>query len=168
MKKEIILANPRGFCAGVVRAIETVRLMLCKYKPPVYVLHEIVHNKHVIMDLEELGAIFVQHLNNVPKGAVVIFSAHGVSGDVEKYAGELGLKTVDATCPLVSSVHRIARKYHRDGYDVVIIGHHDHPEVEATAGRVDGNVHIVSTVEEAQEIKVADCCLCYPNYLESR
>ena len=111
-KTEVCLASPRGFCAGVERAIETVKLSLSKYGKPVYVLHEIVHNKHVIEELKQLGAVFVEHLADVPKGEVCVFSAHGVSMGVEAYASDLGLRTIDATCPLVTSVHRMVEKYH--------------------------------------------------------
>ena len=121
---EVYLAAPRGFCAGVERAIETVKLSLNRYGKPVYVLHEIVHNKHVIVQLEEAGAVFVENLQDIPPGEVCIFSAHGVSRAIEERARELGLRTVDATCPLVSSVHRMVEKYHVLGYDVIIIGHH--------------------------------------------
>ena len=151
---EIILANPRGFCAGVIRAIKTVRLTLEKCGAPVYVLHEIVHNRHVIHELREQGVVFVEYLSDIPTGAVTIFSAHGVSRAIEEQAAELGLRTIDATCPLVASVHRMAEKYHKEGYDVFIIGHHDHPEVEGTAGRIDGHVHLISTVEEVKTLKV--------------
>ncbi len=153
---QIFLASPRGFCAGVERAIETVKLALEKYGQPVYVLHEIVHNKHVIMELEKAGAVFVEHLNDIPKSGVCIFSAHGVSLDVEKRAERLGLKTIDATCPLVSSVHRMVEKYHSSDHDVIIIGHHNHPEVEGTAGRVSSRVHIVADAMEAEELVVLD------------
>jgi 4-hydroxy-3-methylbut-2-enyl diphosphate reductase len=153
---EIILANPRGFCAGVIRAIKTVQLILEKHGAPVYVLHEIVHNRHVIQELQEHGAIFVEYLADIPTGAVAIFSAHGVSKAIEKQAVELGLRTIDATCPLVASVHRMVEKYHKEGYNVVIIGHHDHPEVEGTAGRIDGNVHLIATVEEVKTLQVND------------
>jgi len=153
---EIILANPRGFCAGVIRAIKTVQLILEKHGAPVYVLHEIVHNRHVIQELREQGAVFVEHLADIPTGAITIFSAHGVSKAVEKQAAELGLRTIDATCPLVASVHRMVEKYHEEGYDVVIIGHHDHPEVEGTAGRIDGHVHLIATVEEVETLQVSD------------
>ncbi len=152
----LTLASPRGFCAGVVRAIETVKLTLEKHGAPVYVLHEIVHNKHVIKELEDLGAIFVEELVDVPKGEVCIFSAHGVSLQVEEKAKQLGLRTINATCPLVTSVHRLVEKYHGQGYDVVIIGHHKHPEVEGTAGRVKGSVHIVANDKEANDLKVTD------------
>ena len=153
---EIILANPRGFCAGVIRAIKTVQLILEKHGAPVYVLHEIVHNRHVIQELREQGAVFVEHLADIPTGAITIFSAHGVSKAAEKQAAELGLRTIDATCPLVASVHRMVEKYHEEGYDVVIIGHHDHPEVEGTAGRIDGHVHLIATVEEVETLQVSD------------
>lgn len=152
----LYLASPRGFCAGVERAIETVKLSLRRYGKPVYVLHEIVHNKHVILELEDAGAVFVENLHDIPPGEVCIFSAHGVSHAIEKQAIELGLRTVDATCPLVSSVHRMVEKYHSWGHDVIIIGHHKHPEVEGTAGRVHDKVHIVANEKEAIGITVAD------------
>jgi len=152
----LYLASPRGFCAGVERAIETVKLSLRRYGKPVYVLHEIVHNKHVILELEDAGAVFVEKLDDIPPGEVCIFSAHGVSRVIERQAVELGLRTVDATCPLVSSVHRMVEKYHSWGHDVIIIGHHKHPEVEGTAGRVHGKVHIVANEKEAIGITVAD------------
>lgn len=153
---EIILASPRGFCAGVVRAIETVKLTIDTVNKPVYVLHEIVHNKHVISELEERGAHFVVELSQVPRGDICIFSAHGVSVEVEKQANTLGLKTVDATCPLVTSIHSLVERYHGQGYDVIIIGHHGHPEVEGTAGRVSDHVHVVATIEEAETIMVSN------------
>ena len=152
----VYLASPRGFCAGVERAIETVKLSLRRYGKPVYVLHEIVHNKHVILELEKSGAVFVENLQDIPPGEVCVFSAHGVSHAIEMRAVELGLRTVDATCPLVSSVHRMVEKYHSWGYDVIIIGHHRHPEVEGTAGRVSGRVHIVANEKEALELTVGD------------
>lgn len=151
---EVYLASPRGFCAGVERAIETVKLSLSQYGKPVYVLHEIVHNKHVIGELKELGAVFVEHLADVPVGEVCVFSAHGVSLGVESYAKELGLQTINATCPLVTSVHRMVEKYHQEGVEVLIIGHHNHPEVEGTAGRVPGGVQIVATEDEAERLQV--------------
>ena len=151
---EVYLASPRGFCAGVERAIETVKLSLSKYGKPVYVLHEIVHNKHVIEELKELGAVFVEHLADVPVGEVCVFSAHGVSLGVESYAQDLGLRTIDATCPLVTSVHRMVENYYQQGVEVLIIGHHNHPEVEGTAGRVPSGVQIVATEEEAKKLLV--------------
>ena len=156
MKKtfEIILASPRGFCAGVERAIETVKKAIFDHGRPVYVLHEIVHNKHVLQELESLGAVFVERLQEIPCGEICIFSAHGVSVETEAIAAKLGLKTIDATCPLVSSVHRMVEKYHSEQCDVIIIGHHRHPEVEGTAGRVKDGVHIVATVDEAKIVEV--------------
>lgn len=153
---KVLLASPRGFCAGVERAIETVNLCLEKYGKPVYVLHEIVHNKHVIDELRTAGAIFVEHLAEIPAGEVCIFSAHGVSVAVETYAEELQVQTIDATCPLVSSVHRMVEKYHQRGCDVLIIGHHNHPEVEGSAGRVDDRVQVVATIDEARIVEVQD------------
>lgn len=156
MEFDIYLAWPRGFCAGVVRAIETVKLCLQKYGQPIYVLHEIVHNKHVISELVDAGAVFVEDLAQVPRGKVCVFSAHGVSQATETHANELGLKTVDATCPLVSKVHRLVEKYHSQDDDVIIIGHHNHPEVEGTAGRVADRVHVVASELEASEVKITD------------
>ena len=151
-KKQLIVASPRGFCAGVVRAIETVEKTLNKYGAPVYVLHEIVHNKHVIAYLEQRGAIFVKGLEDIPRGEICIFSAHGVATAVEEEALKYGLRTIDATCPLVSSIHRIVENYSRKNYDIIIIGHHNHPEVVGTAGRVGTKVHIVATVKEAENL----------------
>ena len=152
----VFLASPRGFCAGVERAIETVKLCLLRYGKPVYVLHEIVHNKHVISELEASGAVFVENLADIPRGGVCIFSAHGVSLVTEKKAAILGLRTVDATCPLVTSVHGMVEKYHGMDYDVIIIGHHKHPEVEGTAGRVAGRVHVVADEREAEKVSVGN------------
>ncbi len=154
--KKILLASPRGFCAGVERAIATVRASLKKYGAPIYVLHEIVHNRHVIEELKMAGAVFVEHLAVVPRGEVVIFSAHGVSRGVEEYARELGLHRVNATCPLVTSVHRMVEKYHQEGCDVLIIGHHNHPEVEGTAGRVADRVQVIASEAEAEAVVVQD------------
>ena len=154
-EKSIIVASPRGFCAGVVRAIATVENALVKFGRPVYVLHEIVHNKHVIAQLEKKGAVFVRSLEDIPTGELCIFSAHGVSKRIEEKAREHGLRTVDATCPLVSSIHRMVENYDRIGYEIVIIGHQKHPEVEGTAGRVNCQVHVVSTVAEAEDLTLA-------------
>jgi len=160
MLRHIYLANPRGFCAGVVRAIATVRLAIEQYGTPVFVLHEIVHNKHVVGELEKLGVVFVEKLVDIPRGAVCIFSAHGVSALIEEQAELLGLRTIDATCPLVSSVHRMVERYHADGCTVLIIGHHHHPEVEGVAGRlggmIDGQVFVIATEEEAEQVQVYD------------
>ena len=152
----VILAAPRGFCAGVERAIATVNQALTEHGPPIYVLHEIVHNKHVLLELEELGAIFVERLSDIPAGGICVFSAHGVAVKVEQKAQHLSLRTIDATCPLVASVHRMVERYHETGYDVIIIGHHKHPEVEGTAGRVEDRVHIVATELEAEQVWVKD------------
>lgn len=150
----VILAKPRGFCAGVKRAITIVRQALDRYGPPVYVLHEIVHNTRVICDLAKKGAVFVEELEAIPEGSVVIFSAHGVSLAVEELAGELGLRTIDATCPLVSKVHRRAGRLSKTGCDVLVIGHKGHPEVEGTCGRAAGAVHVVSSIEEVARVQV--------------
>ena len=153
---EILLANPRGFCAGVNRAIAIVHQALKQYRPPVYVLHEIVHNTHVIEELRRKGAVFVEELEEIPQGAVTIFSAHGVSRAVEDRARSLGLRTVDATCPLVSKVHRRMRRLHAMGYDVLVIGHKGHPEVEGTCGQATGPVHVLSKVDEIAALGVTD------------
>lgn len=153
---EIILARPRGFCAGVNRAIAIVNKAIERFGPPVYVLHEIVHNTHVLEELRERGAVFVEQLEDIPKGAVAIFSAHGVSLEVEKLADSLGLRTIDATCPLVSKVHHRVSKLNKMGYEVLVIGHKGHPEVEGTCGHAEGPVHVLSTVEELEMIAVED------------
>lgn len=155
-EKKLILANPRGFCAGVERAIATVKLAVKEYGTPIYVLHEIVHNKHVVRELEQLGVVFVNDLVDVPRNAICIFSAHGVSVATEMRAQALGLRTIDGTCPLVSSVHNMVEKYHSQGADVLIIGHHKHPEVEGTAGRAGGHVYVVASEEEAERVQVRD------------
>ncbi len=153
---EVILAKPRGFCAGVKRAITIVREALEEYGPPVYVLHEIVHNSHVIQELAAKGAVFVEHLEEIPTGSVTIFSAHGVSLAVVNQAQELGLRTIDATCPLVSRVHRRVTRLNKIGYDVLVLGHKGHPEVEGTCGHATGSVQVVSTPEEVSELQVVD------------
>lgn len=153
---EVILAKPRGFCAGVKRAITIVRDALEKYGPPVYVLHEIVHNTHVIRELAEKGTVFVESLEDVPTGSVTIFSAHGVSLATMSKADQLGLQTIDATCPLVSRVHRRVVRLNRIGYDVLVLGHKGHPEVEGTCGHATGAVHVVSRPEEVAGLQVAD------------
>ena len=152
---EIVLAQPRGFCAGVVRAIDIVEQALDLYEPPVYVLHEIVHNRHVVEDLKTRGAIFVESAADVPPGAVCIFSAHGVSNGVVERAVQRGLQIIDATCPLVSKVHLESRRYSQRGYELIIIGHAGHPEVEGTRGRIDGPVHVIATVEDVARLRVA-------------
>ena len=153
---EVILAKPRGFCAGVKRAITIVHEALEKYGPPVYVLHEIVHNTHVIRDLAAKGAVFVESLEDIPTGSVTIFSAQGVSLAIENKADQLGLQTIDATCPLVSRVHRRVVRLNRIGYDVLVLGHKGHPEVEGTCGHATGAVHVLSSPEEVSSLQVAD------------
>ena len=153
---KIQLANPRGFCAGVDRAIEIVKRALEIYGAPVYVLHEIVHNKHVLEDLSARGTVFVKSLSEVPPGSVTVFSAHGVSEMVVAESERLGLKVIDATCPLVTKVHVQANQYAEDGREVLLIGHEGHPEVEGTRGRIPGKVHVLCTVEEVEALKVAN------------
>lgn len=153
---EVILARPRGFCAGVKRAITIVRQALDKYGAPVYVLHEIVHNTHVIKELSDKGAVFVEKLEEIPSGSVVIFSAHGVSLATKDRAAQLGLRTIDATCPLVSKVHLRVMRLNRLGYDVLVLGHKGHPEVVGTCGHATGAVHVVSSPEEVAQHQVAD------------
>jgi 4-hydroxy-3-methylbut-2-enyl diphosphate reductase len=144
----VILAKPRGFCAGVVRAIETVERALDREQAPVYVRHEIVHNRHVVDKLRRKGAIFVEELSEIPTGALTIFSAHGVAQSVERDAERRGLPVIDATCPLVTKVHLQGRRYGRAGRTLVLIGHEGHAEVEGTLGQVDAPIHLVSTVED--------------------
>jgi len=151
---EVTLAQPRGFCAGVVRAVDIVERSLERYGAPVYVLHEIVHNGHVVRDLESRGAIFVESLEEVPRGAVTIFSAHGVAESVVSEADARGLEVIDATCPLVTKVHNQAQRYRTQGREVIIIGHTGHPEVEGTRGRIDGPVHVLCSVEEVEALEV--------------
>ncbi len=151
---QVILAQPRGFCAGVVRAIKIVKRALEIYGTPVYVLHEIVHNRHVVEDLKNQGALFIELLDEVPSGAVVIFSAHGVSPVVMIEAEKRKLHVIDATCPLVTKVHRQARRYSHEGFEVIIIGHPGHPEVEGTRGWVKGPVYVVSRKDEVERLKV--------------
>ncbi|MFP7755593.1 4-hydroxy-3-methylbut-2-enyl diphosphate reductase [Thermodesulfobacteriota bacterium B35] len=153
---EIILARPRGFCAGVNRAIDIVNEALARYGAPVYVLHEIVHNTHVVSSLAEKGAVFVKSLDDIPTGSVTIFSAHGVARAVEERASELGLHVIDATCPLVTRVHRRVARLNKIGYDVLIIGHRHHPEVEGTCGRAVGRVHVISGENDVVELRVTD------------
>ena len=152
----VVLAEPRGFCAGVERAIDVVERSLERFGAPIYVRHEIVHNKHVVDDLRAKGVIFVKEVDEVPVGAVAIFSAHGVAERVEEAAGERGLKAIDATCPLVTKVHREGRRYAEEGNDVVMIGHLGHPEVEGTLGRIPGQVQVISEPEDVAGLKVKD------------
>lgn len=153
---KVILAQPRGFCAGVERAIDIVELALKKFGPPVYVRHEIVHNKRVVDDLRAKGAHFVEELHEIPDGAVTIFSAHGVSETVEETARLRALPVIDATCPLVSKVHKEGQRYAERGFEVILIGHEGHPEVEGTRGRIAGGVHLVSNEEDVARLKVRD------------
>jgi len=153
---KVILAEPRGFCAGVERAVEIVERAIQVYGPPVYVRHEIVHNKRVVDDLREKGAVFVEELDEIPNGGVTIFSAHGVSEEVENTAKGRQLPVIDATCPLVAKVHIEAQRYESEGREVVLIGHQGHPEVEGTSGRVKNGVHIVATPADVAELSVAD------------
>ncbi len=151
---KLILAQPRGFCAGVDRAIEIVERALQKYGPPVYVRHEIVHNKTVVDDLRAKGAVFVDEVNDIPDGAVTIFSAHGVSDAVEDAAHARELPVIDATCPLVTKVHNEARRSATEGREIILIGHAGHPEVEGTSGRVKEPVHLVETEADVQALQV--------------
>ncbi|CAB1275444.1 4-hydroxy-3-methylbut-2-enyl diphosphate reductase [Candidatus Nitrosacidococcus tergens] len=153
---EVTLSQPRGFCAGVVRAIEVVERALEIHGAPIYVLHEIVHNQHVIQDLQQRGVIFTENLNSIPSESVVIFSAHGVATAVVEAAKLRNLYAINATCPLVTKVHLQAQKYHRQGDELIIIGHVGHPEVEGTRGRVSGTVYIVESVEEVEKLEVKD------------
>ncbi len=152
----VVLAKPRGFCAGVARAIEIVERALKLYGPPVYVRHEIVHNMRVVEDLRAKGARFVEELDEVPEGAITVFSAHGVSQKVADEAGLRQLPVIDATCPLVAKVHKEGQRYAEAGYEVVLIGHEGHPEVEGTMGRIQGKVHLVSTPEDVAAIQAHD------------
>jgi 4-hydroxy-3-methylbut-2-enyl diphosphate reductase len=152
----VILAQPRGFCAGVERAIEIVEKALDLYGPPVYVRHEIVHNKRVVETLKAKGARFVEELDEIPDGAITVFSAHGVSQKVEDSAKLRDLPVLDATCPLVAKVHKEGQRYAEKGYDVILIGHEGHPEVEGTMGRIPGKVHLVEDVEDVTRLPIAD------------
>jgi 4-hydroxy-3-methylbut-2-enyl diphosphate reductase len=154
---KLLLAAPRGYCAGVDRAVQTVERALELYGPPVYVRKEIVHNKHVVAQLRERGAIFVEELDDeVPEGAMTVFSAHGVSPAVHADAARRGLRTIDATCPLVTKVHREALKFAADGYTIVLIGHAGHEEVEGTMGEAPEQIVLVETEEDVDRLEVAD------------
>ena len=153
---DVLLASPRGFCAGVQRAIEIVERALELYEPPIYVFHEIVHNRHVLEDFRARGVHFVEDLDEVPEGAVTIFSAHGVAAEVERKGAERRLRVVDATCPLVTKVHLQAQRYQRAEREIVLIGHAGHPEIEGTRGRIQGRVHLLSTVAEVEALEVED------------
>ena len=158
---EILLAKPCGLCAGVERAIEIVERALAQFGAPIYVRHEIVHNKSVVEDLRAKGAVFVEELAEVPRGATVIFSAHGVSKAVQAEADGLGLKVFDATCPLVTKVHMEVTKMLRDGYEIVMIGHRGHPESEGTMGQATTGMHLVETLEDVAALRPATDRLAY-------
>jgi 4-hydroxy-3-methylbut-2-enyl diphosphate reductase len=155
-QRELLLARPRGFCAGVVRAIEIVERALKQYGPPIYVKHAIVHNRFVVERLERMGAVFVEDLQQVPRGAITIFSAHGVSPAVHQEAAQRGLDVLDATCPLVTKVHMEARRYAREQATIFLIGHRDHVEVEGTLGEAPERTIVVENVDEAERVSAAD------------
>ena len=153
---QVLLANPRGFCAGVDRAIEIVERALTLHGAPIYVRHEVVHNKFVVNDLRNKGAVFVEELAEVPSGSTVIFSAHGVSQDVRREADARGLKVFDATCPLVTKVHVEVAKMRDQGREIVMIGHRGHPEVEGTIGQSEGGMHLLEGPDDVNSLKVGD------------
>ncbi len=150
----VVLAQPRGFCAGVERAIEIVERALAKFGPPIYVRHEIVHNRHVVEDLRTRGAVFVDELDEIPPGAMTVFSAHGVAKCVEELAKERRLPVIDATCPLVAKVHQEGRRYAAQDREIVLVGHAGHAEVEGTIGQIPGPVHLVQTVADVAILQV--------------
>ncbi len=152
---EVVLAAPRGFCAGVDRAIEIVERALAKFGAPIYVRHEIVHNTYVVNDLKAKGAIFIEDLADVPPGATLVFSAHGVSQAVRQEAAERGFSVFDATCPLVTKVHVEVAKLHKEGYDFIMIGHKGHPEVEGTMGQLTEGIYLVEDVADVARVEVA-------------
>ncbi len=154
--RAVLLAAPRGYCAGVDRAVITVEKALDLYGAPVYVRKQIVHNRHVVATLEARGAIFVEELDEVPEGATVVFSAHGVSPEVHRQASERGLKTIDATCPLVTKVHHEAKRFAGEDYDILLIGHAGHEEVEGTAGEAPGHIQLVQSPEDVAGVVVRD------------
>ena len=153
--QEVLLAEPRGFCAGVDRAIEIVERALEKFGRPIYVRHEIVHNTHVVNDLKARGAIFIEELDEVPAGATLVFSAHGVSQAIQREAERRGFRIFDATCPLVSKVHVEVAKLHKEGYEFIMIGHKGHPEVEGTMGQLDSGIHLVEDVADVAKVQPA-------------
>ncbi|MCE6994493.1 4-hydroxy-3-methylbut-2-enyl diphosphate reductase [Saccharothrix sp. S26] len=156
MDKRVLLAKPRGYCAGVDRAVVTVEKALEQYGAPVYVRKEIVHNKHVVETLSARGAIFVDETDQVPEGALVVFSAHGVSPAVHQEAADRGLRTIDATCPLVTKVHNEAKRFAREDYDILLIGHEGHEEVEGTYGEAPSHIQLVDTAEDVDKVVVRD------------
>jgi 4-hydroxy-3-methylbut-2-enyl diphosphate reductase len=151
--REIIMAEPRGFCAGVDRAIEIVERALRKFGAPIYVRHEIVHNTHVVQNLKSLGAIFIEELSDVPPGATLVFSAHGVSKALQEEAQARGFRIFDATCPLVTKVHVEVAKLHREGYEFIMIGHKGHPEVEGTMGQLSDGIYLVEDVDDVAKVQ---------------
>jgi len=154
--QEVLLAEPRGFCAGVDRAIEIVERALVKFGAPIYVRHEIVHNTYVVNDLKSRGAIFIEDLAEVPAGATLVFSAHGVSQEVRREANARGFQIFDATCPLVTKVHVEVAKLHREGFEFIMIGHKGHPEVEGTMGQLSDGIFLVEDVEDVAKVQVKD------------
>ena len=150
---DIVLAEPRGFCAGVDRAIEIVEKALTKFGRPIYVRHEIVHNTYVVNDLKAKGAIFIEALDDVPPGATLVFSAHGVSKAIQDEAQRRGFQIFDATCPLVTKVHVEVAKLHKEGYEFIMIGHKGHPEVEGTMGQLDSGIHLVEDIEDVARVQ---------------
>ena len=152
--KEILLAEPRGFCAGVNRAIDIVEIALKVYEPPIYVKHEIVHNQYVVLSLKKKGVIFVEYLDKVPEGSVVIFSAHGVSPNVWDQAKEKNLEIIDATCPLVTKVHMEAKRYAKEGYHILLIGHMDHVETIGTLGEAPERSTVIESIEDVEKLNI--------------
>src|SRR5688572_1643321 len=150
---DIVLAEPRGFCAGVDRAIEIVERALAKFGAPIYVRHEIVHNTYVVNDLKSRGAIFIEELDDVPPDATLVFSAHGVSKEVQREAARRGFHVFDATCPLVTKVHVEVAKLHKEGFEFIMIGHKGHPEVEGTMGQLDSGIHLVEDVADVARVQ---------------
>ena len=153
---QIILAQPRGFCAGVERAIAVVETLLEKNKSPVYVRHEVVHNKRVVDNLKNKGVEFVEEVEQIPNGSLTVFSAHGVSKQVKQDAKAQDLVTVDATCPLVTKVHSQGQRYAAKGYEIIMIGHADHPEVQGTIGQIPGYVHLISDTADVNDLEVSN------------
>ena len=155
-ERAVLLAAPRGYCAGVDRAVEAVEQALEQHGPPVYVRKQIVHNRHVVETLEARGAIFVDATDEVPEGALLVFSAHGVSPAVRSEARDRGLRTIDATCPLVTKVHQEAKRYAREDFDILLVGHQGHEEVVGTTGQAPEHIHLVDGVDEAAAVQVRD------------
>src|SRR5580700_3307313 len=154
--RRVLLAKPRGYCAGVDRAVQTVELALERFGAPVYVRKQIVHNTHVVRNLEDRGAIFVEETDEIPEGSVVIFSAHGVAPEVRSEAKDRSLRTIDATCPLVTKVHNEARRFAAQGYDILLIGHEGHEEVIGTTGEAPENIHLVDGPKGSESVEVQD------------